>query len=832
MEYYIVKENPQIELSPLETIILNWKINNMVTYIDSLKYIDDQRITFIIDINYKIYKFSLQCDEQTKIWNIFVSMDIDQTNKTHLKILDMINIINKTYDEFSNKTLVDLLNIIEKTVNEYDFNDSDSSISSDNPNDDKSISSNSHNENNSISSDLNFVDNDDPFDDMEQVTIDHFDDAHPDIFIEERKEPISDTEQDKTDSDDDFSNFLEEIKHKTNNRTEIDYCLLKSNAYEMIDKLKHDHNNDHIELKMFEPEAAVSIIISELKQLCNINNIALDLSENNIYNFKVQYKSDKFKNIIVIRVCLNTLNYPSSPPTVNMLKPVLKINLNYFINTMDYFKLDNWNPVNSLPNMIVELIKLIEKYGEVLDTKESYSELSNYLTTLSILSKIFPKIKTNNMTEFQIPFIKYPSNPDNDTSSKFKQTWKAGTGYGSYNSKKWDIKKYLESDKYKISRLNEIIYKIREILLNVTADDHFIDDIKDSCLVEFVVNNLTDNLDISFAGIRSIVEICDKIFDIDKTLFDVYAKKFKDNIEHVLTIKKLTPNVPLIDTIIDMHNKINNYYELHNKQITVVNSVISDIKQKYVDTMKELQFDMCTDLDNVCKTSGKAFNMTRVIRETSILSKSLPLDYESSIYVKIDESNMRSMQALIIPSHGTPYSNGCFLFHIYLDELYPSKPPIVKLITTGHGTVRFNPNLYTDGKVCLSLLGTWEGDESESWNQTSSILQVLISIQSLIFVEQPYFNEPGYENSINTDLGKKNSIEYNKSISYNTVCWGMVDMIKNPPKHFESVINNHFKLKKDHIIKETGEWLRNISSNNDSSFAKKYSELCVLLNNL
>ena len=40
--------------------------------------------------------------------------------------------------------------------------------------------------------------------------------------------------------------------------------------------------------------------------------------------------------------------------------------------------------------------------------------------------------------------------------------------------------------------------------------------------------------------------------------------------------------------------------------------------------------------------------------------------------------------------------------------------------------MRFNPNLYNDGKVCLSLLGTWEGAAGEKWNaQTSTLLQVL-----------------------------------------------------------------------------------------------------------
>ena len=49
---------------------------------------------------------------------------------------------------------------------------------------------------------------------------------------------------------------------------------------------------------------------------------------------------------------------------------------------------------------------------------------------------------------------------------------------------------------------------------------------------------------------------------------------------------------------------------------------------------------------------------------------------------------------------------------------------MVNFRTTGNGVVRFNPNLYHCGKVCLSLLGTWEGAQGEQWNETSTILQV------------------------------------------------------------------------------------------------------------
>lgn len=39
-------------------------------------------------------------------------------------------------------------------------------------------------------------------------------------------------------------------------------------------------------------------------------------------------------------------------------------------------------------------------------------------------------------------------------------------------------------------------------------------------------------------------------------------------------------------------------------------------------------------------------------------------------------------------------------------------------------------NLYNCGKVCLSLLGTWQGNQGEGWNAVaSSMLQVLYEMK-------------------------------------------------------------------------------------------------------
>lgn len=69
----------------------------------------------------------------------------------------------------------------------------------------------------------------------------------------------------------------------------------------------------------------------------------------------------------------------------------------------------------------------------------------------------------------------------------------------------------------------------------------------------------------------------------------------------------------------------------------------------------------------------------------------------------------------------------------------------------------FLRNLYEEGKVCLSILGTWAGERSESWNAArSSLLQAFVSIQGLVLVKEPYFCEPAFERMRGTEEGTVN----------------------------------------------------------------------------
>ena len=62
---------------------------------------------------------------------------------------------------------------------------------------------------------------------------------------------------------------------------------------------------------------------------------------------------------------------------------------------------------------------------------------------------------------------------------------------------------------------------------------------------------------------------------------------------------------------------------------------------------------------------------------------------------------------MIMGPTNTPYEDGLFFFDVQLPNDYPASPPNVFFIS--FCSDRLNPNLYEDGKVCVSLLGTWAG---------------------------------------------------------------------------------------------------------------------------
>ncbi|CAG2111814.1 unnamed protein product [Medioppia subpectinata] len=137
-----------------------------------------------------------------------------------------------------------------------------------------------------------------------------------------------------------------------------------------------------------------------------------------------------------------------------------------------------------------------------------------------------------------------------------------------------------------------------------------------------------------------------------------------------------------------------------------------------------------------------------------------------------DDNDVTRVHAVIRGPKDTPYEKGFFYFVFTFPTDYPLRPPKVTFMTTDANRVRFNPNLYACGKVCLSILGTWSGPE---WTPCQTLFSTLLSIQS-IMNEKPYRNEPGFESYDNQSEIDK----YNAFIAHETLRVAVIGMLWTP----------------------------------------------------
>ena len=143
----------------------------------------------------------------------------------------------------------------------------------------------------------------------------------------------------------------------------------------------------------------------------------------------------------------------------------------------------------------------------------------------------------------------------------------------------------------------------------------------------------------------------------------------------------------------------------------------------------------------------------------------------NDIFISVDKENVYKINAMIIGPKNTPYQFGFYFFTIFFPTDYPKVNPKVEFKTIDNN-VRFNPNLYQNGKVCLSILGTWSGP---GWQPTMTLTSVLLSIQSLLH-ENPIVNEPGYEKIKLSDDKAQN---YNKYLIYHNFRLAIYQVLKN-----------------------------------------------------
>jgi ubiquitin-conjugating enzyme E2 Z len=191
--------------------------------------------------------------------------------------------------------------------------------------------------------------------------------------------------------------------------------------------------------------------------------------------------------------------------------------------------------------------------------------------------------------------------------------------------------------------------------------------------------------------------------------------------------------------------------------------------------------------------------MTEAIEHTPLARRRINAEYqkyltsnlkeEEHIYCIMNTDNCFNLQAMIVGPKDTPYQGGYYFFDINIPPDYPWSSPNVKYCTQGED-IRFHPNLYICGKVCLSILGTWSGP---AWTPIMNLNSVLISLRGLLD-DNPIRNEPSFSNHSKTGEIASN---YTKIIEYQNINIAVVSMINNLPilfDFFKKNMDNEFVM--------------------------------------
>jgi ubiquitin-protein ligase len=147
---------------------------------------------------------------------------------------------------------------------------------------------------------------------------------------------------------------------------------------------------------------------------------------------------------------------------------------------------------------------------------------------------------------------------------------------------------------------------------------------------------------------------------------------------------------------------------------------------------------------------------------------------KTGIYFQSDESNIFHGTAMLVGQKDTPYYGGYYFFDIIFPADYPFSPIKVKTLTQD-GKTRFNPNMYVEGKVCLSILNTWH--DGPQWSSVQTLESVLLVMMADVLNAVPLNNEPAYYNAGLNDQAKI----YNRMLFHANVKTAILTMLQTPP---------------------------------------------------
>lgn len=636
----------------------------------------------------------------------------------------------------------------------------------------------------------------------------------------------------------------------------------------------------HELVQLIEKENETGIIITIVNETITDLNVKYTKFENlAIQKYLKKIKKKYGYGCFEFSFQLNEMLYPFYPPTILPIRPKLSTNLSRAIVNLEMVKLEFWNPTRGISYVIPHLKKILnENLKMLIFTEENdpnkypqgaYLPVEKLLMNFSSITGI----QHLNQIDQYLDEVKYPSNDFiqehqsvEKKSSQYvnayvKDVASRGLGYVTDSSIQWDVHKYREIEKANENNILVCLKQINQDLEKNLKDKKniYADILNNSCLVNFMIQKLSSDSLMNINGQQElyslILNILHQILEV-KELQIILSNKINHKTLGNLVddlhekVKDIKSNDSFTQQLVTVTDEVSKIYRtkvmVKIMAIEKVEKKPKNLQTEYVNYMKSKVFNYVeldkifdlgktetnsyskltnlysqTALDVAKKNPLTALSQKRLMFELHDLAKLLPVNYESSILLYVNEVNIKLMRCVIIGPEKTPYENGWFEFDLLCDD-YPNRPPHTTYLTRFPGQdnhtldseYKFNPNIYADGSICLSLLGTFKANSSaEGWNpEISTLLQLFLSLQTSMFVEKPFFNEGPNQKYYGTDEGEKLSREMNERIQYLVMKVAIVEQLKRKDYFLYDVIKMHFKYKKHDILKTCEEWSQKAQS--------------------
>mmetsp|Transcript_98329 Transcript_98329/g.120450 ORF Transcript_98329/g.120450 Transcript_98329/m.120450 type:complete len:221 (-) Transcript_98329:217-879(-) len=120
-----------------------------------------------------------------------------------------------------------------------------------------------------------------------------------------------------------------------------------------------------------------------------------------------------------------------------------------------------------------------------------------------------------------------------------------------------------------------------------------------------------------------------------------------------------------------------------------------------------------------------------------------------------DDDNLYEWELIVEGPSDTLYEGGYFSATLTFPPDFPSKPPKMVFTTPGF----WHPNVYKDGKVCISILHEAKEDAFNTQESMDEKWRPILSVEAIIISVLSMLSEPNFSSPANIDA----SVEWKKS---------------------------------------------------------------------